>query len=154
MGVEKEVYYEKLEAEYSEWMQRYKWYFQDEYRYQLVNQEWRMLAVNFKRALQKGGTDAMVYIDQQPPVSLFFEGVFYADDNTNDVYAGKDFAGLIRAVYVFNYCQRCTKWDGAFEYYKEYYSLIDVNDLEYGNPTCRKRTNGQVPCYTCSLHHL
>eukprot|EP00347_Sterkiella_histriomuscorum_P013569 403364213 len=128
---------------------------------EMVNQEWRMLAVNYRRSQQYLGTHAYVYFDLETPIELFFTGKIYSTITTatDDVWVGKDFEGLIRSIFVYSHFPSCTYFAQNskdsykyYEYNRYQYEFLMINNLDYNNATCKKRTLSQAKCNFCTLH--
>ena len=71
----------------------------------LINSEWRMIALNFKRSYsQNFGTDVYLYIDLNTPILLRFPGLFYTERGTSSVTTvGKNYIGVIKQIYLYKH---------------------------------------------------
>lgn len=114
-----------------------------------VNQEWRMVAVNFRRSYQYGSTDAYVYFDTDTPIKITFNAL-YTDttSSTREVWVGKDFHGLIRSIFVYRQYPKCTDFktnstdSKVYEYTRNYYQHISTNDMAFYLGNCQRYNFG------------
>ncbi|TNV85855.1 hypothetical protein FGO68_gene16861 [Halteria grandinella] len=132
-----------------------------------MNQEWRMLAVNFRRQQQRESipsTQITVYSDDQPGVSYAVKGI-YTDTLVNrEIYMGLDFHGVIRTVRLYSNFAQCTYFSlnttdsKYYEYYRykaltqsTHYPLMTPN---FNSSTCKLSSLAQPPCSICPSDDL
>lgn len=80
-------------------------------------------------------THAYVYLDTEAPIELFF-ATTYSDVANRDIYAGKDFNGVLRSIFIYgHYISAHTSKNSTdsvtYEYNRYLYEFITINNMQY-----------------------